>query len=220
MHVVSLFRKGRVNLVASLGSRTRYNMMQQDMIESILCWYVVKSCSMHTELGQPPFYRHKASRSPYLFPGYDSGFVQGTWLLQCLWPLVPWVRAFYASTDPANVIPTYTLRKPLRIQFQIVIQKSDTCTEKTPVKSCDSKAPKWTTKPTIQWFPLVEDLLRDQLPLDGSVWLLTLEPLVDKFAFLRVPWINMRPRGGRWNLKMEVIEYVMHVTTYFCVYYI
>eukprot|EP00434_Breviolum_minutum_P028822 symbB.v1.2.025495.t1/scaffold2479.1/size78191/1 len=29
------------------------------------------------------------------------------------------------------------------------------------------------------------DMLRDQLPLDGSVWLLTLEPLVDKFAFLR-----------------------------------
>eukprot|EP00913_Durusdinium_trenchii_P020014 g18812.t1 len=29
------------------------------------------------------------------------------------------------------------------------------------------------------------ELLRDQLPADGSTWLLTLEPLVDKFAFLR-----------------------------------
>ena len=82
------------------------NKMQQDMIESILCWYVVKSCSMHTELGQPPFYRHKASRSPYLFPGYDSGFVQGT--CDCCSACGPWylgcVRC-YASTDPANVIP-------------------------------------------------------------------------------------------------------------------
>lgn len=98
------------------------------------------------------------------------------------------------------------------------LSKSDTCTQKTEKWSrVIVKHPKWTTKPTIQWFHFyVEDMLRDQLPLDGSVWLLTLEPLVDKFAFLRVPWINIRPRGGEkiWRWKILYMWWLMNVAIY------
>lgn len=183
--------------------------MQEDIVG-----YNLYCAGIHTELGQPLFYRRKASlMKPVFLPPWYLGCPR---CFTCLHPP-------HLSTSILQIQlmwqPHTPCANPYDIQFQIFIQKWYLHTKTQKWSRVIVKHPKWTTEPTIQWFPFcVEDMLRDQLPLDGSVWLLTLEPLVDKFAFLRVPWINIKPRGGekiwRWKILYIYMWWLMHVAIY------